>query len=62
MIRKLTCDVCAKLCATLGSYGDRYDGEWWVCLRCFAKADELAAKADRWPDARDFKTVKEEMR
>jgi hypothetical protein len=61
---KLTCDVCGKPHATLGSYGDR-DSEsqmWWMCLKCFGKADDLAAKQDRWPDARDFKAVKEAMR
>jgi hypothetical protein len=60
--KKLTCDICGKLYETLGSYGNHTDDEWWMCLKCFGKADELAAKEDRWPDARDFKTVKEEMR
>jgi hypothetical protein len=55
MTRKLKCDVCEKLYTTLGNYGDK---EWWLCFKCFAKADALAAKANRWPDERDFRMVK----
>lgn len=58
MTRKLKCDVCDKLYPTLGNYGDK---EWWLCLKCFAKADALAAKDDRWPDERDFQIVKSKM-
>lgn len=60
MARKLKCDLCGKLHATLGGYeddGGSHDGSWWVCLKCFAKADKLAAKDDRWPDARDFRMI-----
>lgn len=59
MKKKLTCDVCGKRHKTLGSYGD---DDWWMCLECFEKADELAAKDDRWPDERDFKAVKDELK
>jgi hypothetical protein len=59
---KLACDICGKLYGVLGSYGDHDDGGWWVCLKCFAKADELAEKEDRWPNARDFERLKDGMR
>jgi hypothetical protein len=47
--KKLICDVCGKGFGTLGSYGDDH---WWVCLKCFEKADALAALDERpWQDA-----------
>jgi hypothetical protein len=49
---KLPCDVCGKLSNTLGRYSE--NSKWWVCHRCFEKADAIAEKADRWPDDNDF--------
>lgn len=66
MVQKMKCDICRKSYESLGSYSDEkgpgYNGRWWMCNKCFEKADELAAKNDRWPDARDFKKVRGKMR
>jgi hypothetical protein len=56
--KKLTCDVCEKPFDTLGSYGGGDAEEWWVCFKCFEKADAIAEKEDRWPDAGDFARLK----
>jgi hypothetical protein len=52
---KMKCDACGKLYEVLGRYGDC---DWWVCWRCFDKADRLSYEEDRWPDIRDFEAVK----
>lgn len=56
MKRKLICDVCGKGFDTLSIYSDE---RWAVCLHCFDKADARAVAQDRWPDARDFRALKE---
>ena len=53
---KLSCDVCGKFCKTLGCYDD--SGKWWICLRCFSKADAMAEREDRWPDETDVARLK----
>lgn len=53
---KLACDVCGTLHATLGSYDD--ENKWFVCFRCFEKADAVAEKEDRWPNGNDFAQLK----
>jgi hypothetical protein len=58
MPKKLACDVCGKFYESLGSYDDI--GDWWVCWRCFEKADVMAAREDRWPEAKDFTQLKGE--
>jgi hypothetical protein len=58
MARKLTCDVCGKRYETLGSYSNDDVPWWWICGRCFTKADVIAASEDRWPDAKDFARLK----
>jgi hypothetical protein len=57
-MKKLACDACGRLYETLGSYGD---DRWFVCLRCFEKADAMAAKEDRWPSGRDFARLKHDL-
>jgi recombinational DNA repair protein (RecF pathway) len=56
---KLICDVCGKSHESLGSYTG---SEWFVCLRCFAKIDAMAAKENRWPNHQDFIQLKQAMR
>ena len=56
---KMICDICGKAFPTLGRYGD---DKWWVCLKCFDKADAMASACDRWPDARDFEKLKQKSR
>jgi hypothetical protein len=56
-MKKLRCDVCGKLYETLGGYGDSAPPGWWICLKCFAKADAIAKREDRWPEPRDFEKV-----
>jgi hypothetical protein len=51
----MRCDVCFKEHDSLGQYTPE---PWFVCLDCFAKADAIAATADRWPTAEDFRTLK----
>lgn len=53
----LRCDVCGKPQPSLGGYGPGCEG-WWVCLKCFGKADAIAEKQDRWPNASDFQALK----
>lgn len=53
----LLCDVCDKGFETVCQYGSPE----WVCDSCFAKADALAAKEDRWPGPIHFALVKREM-
>lgn len=57
---KLACSICEKGFATLGCYND--GGGWWLCNKCFSKADALAARDDRWPDARDYIRLRETLR
>ena len=58
---KVVCDVCGKGFATLGCYGEEKEkGKmWWLCFKCFNKADERSALEDEWPDARDYQHLKE---
>jgi hypothetical protein len=50
-MKKLRCDVCGKRYETLGGYGDSAPLGWWICLKCFGKADAIAEREDRWPEA-----------
>lgn len=54
----MNCDICGKKFKTLGNYGD--GDKWWICLKCFDKADTRAFRDDRWPDARDFEYLRDQ--
>jgi hypothetical protein len=54
--RTLRCDVCDKPKQVLACYTESQ--KWWVCDRCFFKADLIAAteagRDNRWPCDEDF--------
>ena len=54
-MKKLACDACGKPQKTLCTYDDF---RWFVCMRCFEKADAMAAKEDRWPNHQDIVRLK----
>lgn len=58
-MKGLICDICGKKFETLGGYGVE---DWWVCLKCFSKADACSELHDRWPNEEDFIQIKEEIR
>jgi hypothetical protein len=61
---KLKCDICGKYYKTLGGYTEPAvaPGEdWWVCLKCFEKADAMAEKEDCWPNEVHFRRLQEQV-